>query len=59
LRGNALPSVGGFDEELIDPGAFAAIFQAEVEAEDQVGDGSVGIAREVNKTVGGVLHQFQ
>ncbi len=40
---NSLSAMSGQDEELIDPGAFATIFETEIEADDEVGDGLVYI----------------
>ena len=51
LRANSLPPVGGFDEEFVDPGTFAAIFEAEIETNDEVGDGSLLVARQVGDAV--------
>jgi hypothetical protein len=55
---NSLPSVRRFDEQFIDPGALAAIFQAEVETNDQVGEGSVILANQVNKATARIGKEF-
>ena len=38
LGADSLSAVGGFDEEFVDPGAFAAVFEAVVEADHEVAD---------------------
>lgn len=59
VRGNSLPAMGGFDEEFIDPGAFAAILQTEIKTDDEVGDRRVAIARDVGKAVNRILQKFR
>jgi hypothetical protein len=58
LGADSLSTVGGFDEEFVDPGAFAAIFEAVIEADDEVGDGRVILARDVCDAVNGILEEF-
>ena len=55
---NSLPSMGGFDEQLVDPGTFAAILQAEIEADDQVGDGSALLADQINEAIAWIVEEF-
>ena len=59
LGANSLPPVGRLDEELIDPGTFAAVFQAVVEADDQVAEGSSFLACDVDEAAGGVVEEFR
>ena len=58
LRTDPLAAVGPVDEELVDPGAAAAVFQAVVEAQKDVpkrlGRGLAGIAEEP-----GLAHQWR
>ena len=58
LRANSLPSMGGFDEEFVDPRTFAAVFEAEVEADDEVGDGILVFADDVGETEVGIVEKF-
>jgi len=58
LGANALPAVGGFHEEFVNPGAFAAVFEAVVEAEDQVGDGGDLFAHYIDDAIDGILQEF-
>jgi hypothetical protein len=60
---NSLPSILRFNEELVDPGTFAAILQAEVEAENQVPDGDLrfankGFANKKDQPVGWIRQDF-
>jgi hypothetical protein len=59
LGANSLPAVRGFDEEFIDPGTFAAVFEAEIEANDEVGNWSLLVARQVDNTVMGILEELR
>jgi hypothetical protein len=52
LGAQALTAVGRFDEKLIHPGAFAAILEAEIEADGQVGDGELCVASQVEEAIG-------
>ena len=47
-----------FDEELVDPGAFAAVLEAVVEAEDDVADGTRGIADQPGEAEGRVVEHL-
>ena len=58
LRANSLPSMRGCDEEFVDPGAFAAVFEAEVEADDQVGDGILVFADEIGEAEVGIVEKL-
>jgi hypothetical protein len=58
LRANSLPPMRRFDEQFIDPGALAAIFQAEVETNDQIGDGSAILADQINDAMARVEQKF-
>ncbi len=58
LGANSLPAMSRFDEELVDPSTFAAVLQAEVEADDQVGNGSARIDRQKNQTKLGLVEKF-
>ena len=52
------PRVGGFDEQFVNPSTLAAIFQAEIEADDQVGDGSVLLADQINEAITRIVQKF-
>ena len=58
LGANSLSAMSGQDEELIDPGAFAAIFETEIETDDEVGDGGVCIECQVNDAVDRIGQEF-
>lgn len=58
LRANSLLAVPGFDEKLVNPGASAAVFEAVVEADDQVGDGSGIFPHDKGDAVDGILQEF-
>jgi len=49
LSANSLPSMRGFDEEFVDPSAFAAIFQTEIEADDEIGDWGLLVVYKINE----------
>jgi len=55
---NSLPPGGGFDEQFVNPSTLAAIFQAEIEADDQVGDGSVLLADQINEAITRIVQKF-
>ena len=57
-RANSLPPVGGIDEQFVDPGTLATIFQAEIEADDQVGDGSLLVVSQIDEAVAGIAKKF-
>ena len=59
LGANSLRAVRGQDKELIDPGAFAAVFETEIEADDEVGDGGVCVERQVDDAVEGIGQEFE
>jgi hypothetical protein len=48
----------GRNEEFIDPRAFAAVFEAEVKADDEVGDGILVFADEIDETEVGIVEEF-
>jgi hypothetical protein len=58
LSANSLSAMSGQDEEFIDPGTFAAIFETEIEADNEVGDGSVCVERQVDDAVDGIGQEF-
>jgi hypothetical protein len=53
LGANSLPTVGGREEELVNPGVFAAVLQTKVEADGQLGDGCLLIARQIQNAIKG------
>lgn len=57
LSADALAAMRGFDEELVDPGAFAAIFEAEVETDGKIRDGGLFVTRKIDEAVGGSLEK--
>ena len=58
LGADSLPAVGGFDEEFVDPSPFAAVFEAVIETEDQIGNGGEVITNEIDDAVDGILQEF-
>jgi len=58
LRANSLPAMGALDKELVDPGAFAAIFEAVIEADHEIADGARILADDVDDAIGGILQEF-
>jgi hypothetical protein len=59
LGAYSLAARGWFEEKLIDPSAFAAIFGAEVEADDEIGDCVFFLAREKDDAAVGIAQGFQ
>jgi hypothetical protein len=57
-RANSLPPVGWFDEQFVDPGTPAPILQTEIEADDQVGDGIVLLAGQINEAIPRIVQKF-
>ena len=58
LCANSLSAVGSFDEEFINPGAFAAVFEAVVEADHEVCDWRELFANDIDNTVDGILQKL-
>ena len=58
LGANSLPTMRPFDEEFVNPGAFATVFEAVVETDHKVGDWRGIFADEVDDTVDGILQKF-
>ena len=58
LGADSLPAVRGLDEEFVYPGADATVFEAVVEADDEVADGGGIFADDVGHAVDRVLHEF-
>jgi hypothetical protein len=58
LGANSLPAMGLFDEKLVNPGALALIFEAIVETDDEIGDGSVIYAREIGDAEKGIVEEL-
>jgi len=58
LGANALSAMRSFDEEFINPCAFAAVFEAVVEADHQVADRVEFFADDVDDAVTGILQKF-
>jgi hypothetical protein len=58
LGANSLSTVGGLDEEFVDPGTFAAVFEAVIETDDEVGDGSGILPGHVGDAVDRILQEF-
>ena len=58
LRANSLPAVRGFNKEFVNPGAFAAVFQAVFEADHQITDRGDTFASDVGYTINWILHEF-
>lgn len=54
LRTDSLPSMRRLHEEFVDPGALAAIFQAVIEANCEIGDGLAAVRDQVDKPVEGI-----
>ena len=46
---NSLASMGRLDEKFVDPRTFAAVFQAEIEADDQIADRDLLIASQIDQ----------
>jgi hypothetical protein len=59
LSGDTLPAMGGLDEEFIDPGAFAAIFEAEIEADDEVGHRDLFVASQIDDAILRIAEKFR
>jgi hypothetical protein len=57
-RADSLPTMSGGDKEFVDPGTFAAIFKAKVEANHQVADGRIFISHKINNAVDRILQEF-
>jgi len=51
LGANSLASMGRLDEKFVDPRAFAAIFQAEIEADDQIADRDLLIPGQIDRAI--------
>lgn len=58
LRTNSLPTVGGLDEEFINPGAFAPIFEAVFKTDDEIADWGGVFPRYKSDAVDGILEEF-
>jgi hypothetical protein len=58
LAADSLPAMLSFDEEFVNPGAFAAVFEAVIETEDQVADERCCIADEVGDATNGILEKL-
>ena len=56
---NSLSAMSAQDEELVDPGALAAIFETEVEADDEVGNRGVCVERQVDDAVDGIGEELE
>jgi hypothetical protein len=54
LGANSLSAMGGFDEEFVDPCAFAAIFEAVVETDHEISHWLEFFADDVNDTTRGI-----
>ena len=52
--GYSLPAVAGMNEQLIDPSAFAAVFETVVETNDKVADRLFGNSGEISQAIAGV-----
>lgn len=48
---NSLPSMGRLDEEFVDPGSFATVFEAEIKANDQIANRDLLIASEIDQAI--------
>src|SRR6201993_4348417 len=59
LGANSLPSMGGLDKKLIDPGTLAAVFQAVVETDDQIADGGSLHAGDIDDAKDGILQKLR
>jgi len=59
LIADSLPAVGGRDEELVDPGAFASVLQTIIKANDEIPHWTVGIPRQIGKAIRGVVQKLQ
>ncbi len=58
LGADSLSAVGGFDEEFVDPSAFAAVFEAVVEADHEVADWRGFLADDVDDAINRVLQKL-
>ena len=58
LRTDSLSAVGGFDEQFVDPCAFAAVFEAVVETDHEVADWRGFFADDVDDAVERVQQEF-
>jgi len=58
LGANSLSAMGGFDEEFVNPRAFAAIFEAVVEANHQIADQRVSFPNKIDDAVDRILQKL-
>lgn len=58
LRGDAFTAVSGQDEEFVDPCALAAIFQAEIKTDGEVGDGDLPVPGKKNQAVDRIMQKL-
>ena len=55
---NTLPTMGARDEELVNPGAFATVFEAVIEADCEIGDRGFDFPHQIDDAVDGILQKF-
>jgi len=58
LGANSLSAVGGFDEEFVNPRAFAAIFEAVVETNHEISDRRIFFPNKIDDAVGRILQKL-
>jgi hypothetical protein len=59
LRADSLPTMGRFDEKLVDPSTLAAVFEAEVKTNNQVTHGGLLVADEINEATIGIVEELE